>query len=46
MDEQTVHKIFKYRLKPTPEQERAMAFVLRPRRELYKAALEERREAW
>jgi hypothetical protein len=29
MGEQTVHKTFKYKLKPTPEQERAMVVVLR-----------------
>jgi putative transposase len=46
MDEQTVRKTYKYKLKPTPEQERAMAFVMRRCRELYNAALEERREAW
>ncbi len=46
MDEQTVRKTYKYKLKPTPEQERAMAFVLRRCRELYNAALQERREAW
>jgi len=46
MDEQTVRKTFKYKLKPTPEQERAMAFVLRRCRELYNAALQERKEAW
>jgi putative transposase len=46
MNEQTVHKIFKYKLKPTPSQERAMAFVVRRCGEVYNAALEERREAW
>jgi putative transposase len=46
MEEQTVRKTFKYKLKPTPEQERAMAFVLRRCRELYNAALQERKEAW
>jgi putative transposase len=46
MNEQTVRKTFKYKLKPTPEQERAMAFVLRRCRELYNAALHERKEAW
>jgi putative transposase len=46
MDEQTVRKTFKYKLTPTPEQERAMAFVLRRCRELYNAALQERRDAW
>ena len=49
MDEQpveSVRKTYKYKLKPTPAQERAMAFVLRRCRELYNAGLEERREAW
>jgi putative transposase len=42
----TVHKTFKYKLLPTPEQEQKMAFVLRRCRELYNAALQERRDAW
>ncbi len=46
MDEQGVRKTFKYKLKPTHEQERALAFVVRRCRELYNAGLEERREAW
>ncbi|HEX6543958.1 MAG TPA: transposase [Ktedonobacterales bacterium] len=46
MDEQAVRKTYKYKLKPTPEQERAMGFVLRRCRELYNAGLEERQEAW
>jgi hypothetical protein len=46
MDEQTIRKTFKYKIKPTPEQERAMAFVVRRCRELYNPALHERREAW
>ena len=48
MDEQTltVHKTFKYKLLPTHEQEQTMAFVLRRCRELYNAALQERRDAW
>src|SRR5215471_10847158 len=46
MDEQTTRKTFKYKLKPTPEQERVMAFVLRRCCELYNAALQERKEAW
>jgi putative transposase len=43
---QTVRKTFKYKLKPTPDQEQAMAFVVRRCRELYNAALQERKEAW
>jgi len=46
MKQQAVRKTFKYKLNPSPEQERAMAFVLRRCRELYNAALEERRDAW
>src|SRR5262247_3716171 len=46
MDEQRVRKAFKFKLNPTPDQERAMEFVLRRCRERYNAALEERREAW
>jgi putative transposase len=46
MDEQTKRKTFKYKPKPTPEQERAMSFVLRCCCELYNAALHERRDAW
>jgi transposase len=42
----TAHKTYKYKLQPTPEQEQAMAFVLRRCRELYNAALQERRDAW
>jgi putative transposase len=46
MSQQTVRKTYKYKLKPTPEQERGMAFVVRRCRELYNAALQERKEAW
>jgi putative transposase len=46
MNERTVRKTFKYKLKPTPEQEQALAFVVRRCRELYTAALQERKEAW
>jgi putative transposase len=46
MNEQTVRKTNKDKLKPTPEQERALAFVARRCRELYNAALQERRDAW
>jgi Helix-turn-helix domain len=38
MDQQTVRKTFKYKLKPTPEQEQVMALVVRRCRELYNAA--------
>jgi putative transposase len=47
MDQQhSVRKTFKYKLMPMPEQERALAFVLRRCRELYNAALQERHDAW
>src|SRR5262245_42678701 len=46
MEQQTVRKTFKYKLKPTSEQEQTMAFVVRRCRELYNAALQERKEAW
>jgi putative transposase len=46
MEQRTGHKTFKYRLKPTPDQERAVAFVVRRWCELYNAAVHERREAW
>src|SRR5262245_20073371 len=46
MDEQTVRRSFKYKHRPTPAQERAMAFVVHRCRELYHAALQERRDAW
>jgi putative transposase len=46
MDEQTVRKTYKYKLKPTPQQEQAMMFVVRRCRELSNAALQERNEAW
>jgi transposase len=46
MEQQTVRKTYKHKLKPTPQQERAMAVALRRCRELYNAALQERREAW
>ena len=46
MEQQTVRKTYKYQLKPTSEQEQALAFVVRRCRELYNAALQERKEAW
>jgi putative transposase len=41
-----VMKAFKYRLYPTRKQADALQFTLDRNRELYNAALEERREAW
>jgi putative transposase len=46
MEPLTVRKTFKYKLQPTAQQEGTLAFVVRRCRELYNAALEERREAW
>jgi putative transposase len=42
----TVRKTFKYKLVPTPEQERALEIVLWRCRDLYNTALEERKTAW
>jgi hypothetical protein len=46
MDEQAVRKTYQYKLKPTPQQERAMALVVRRGRERSNAALQKRRDAW
>src|SRR5579859_951742 len=46
MDQQSVRKTYKYRLVPTSDQERALGAVLWRCRELYNAALEERKAAW
>ena len=46
MDTQAVRKTYKYKLKPPPQQEEALAFVTRRCRELYTAALQERKQAW
>src|SRR5215813_3873887 len=51
MDQQTVRTTFTYKLNATPQQEQAMAFVVRRCRELdnaalQNAALQERKEAW
>src|SRR5262252_315799 len=42
----SVRKTFKYKLLPTPEQERTLATVVWRRRELYNAGLQERKAAW
>lgn len=42
----TVYKTFKYKLKPTPEQERTFEQWLHLCRQLYNAALEQRIAAW
>ena len=46
MEQYSVRKTYKYKLKSTAEQEQALAFVARRCRELYNAALLERKEAW
>jgi putative transposase len=46
MGEQTVRKTYKYKLKPTPEQERALGRVLGLCRSPYNTALEQRITAW
>jgi putative transposase len=42
----TTRKTFKYKLKPTSEQAQCFAQTVRVCRELYNAALQERRDAW
>ncbi len=46
MDRQGTRKTFKYKLHPTPDQDRALEHVLWRCRELYNAGLEERKRAW
>jgi putative transposase len=46
MEQQTLRKTYKYKLKPTMEQERDLERVLMLCRHVYNAAVEERREAW
>jgi putative transposase len=46
MDQQTIRKTFKEKLRPTPTQERALEEVLWRCRDLYNAALEQRITAW
>src|SRR5262245_40135348 len=42
MEPQTVHKTYKYKLNPSPQQERELGRVLRLCRSLYNTALEQR----
>lgn len=42
----TVRRSYKFRLRPTSKQEAALGACLEDTRQLYNAALEERREAW
>ena len=46
MELQSVRKTYKYRLYPTPEQERSLDTILSRCRALYNVALEERKTAW
>jgi putative transposase len=46
MEQHTTRKTYKYRLKPTPEQERALEEVLWRCRELYNCALKQLRTWW
>ena len=46
MEQQTVRKTFKYKLQPTPTQERELERVLMLCRHVFNAAIGERREAW
>ena len=46
MTEEMARKTFKYRLKPTPEQERVLDRTLMLCRQVHNAAVGERREAW
>ncbi len=46
METQSLRKTFKYKLKPTPEQERELDRVLWTCRELYNTALEQRKTAY
>jgi putative transposase len=46
MEQRSVRKTYKYRLKPTPAQEQALELVLWRCRTLYNVALEERQTAW
>jgi hypothetical protein len=46
IEQQSIRKTYKYKLKPTPEQERVLDRTLMLCRHLYNAAIGERREAW
>ena len=46
MPEPTTHKTFKYKLRPMPAQAAQFVTTVRVCRELYNAALQERRDAW
>ena len=46
MEQPSVRKTYKYKLKPTPEQERLLERTLMLCRHVYNAAIGERSEAW
>jgi putative transposase len=46
MEQTSVRKAYKYKLKPTPERERALETVLARCRMLYNCALEQRKTWW
>jgi len=46
MEQQSVRKTYRYKLIPTPAQERTLETVVWRCRELYNAGLEERKAAW
>jgi len=46
MEHQSMRKTYKYKLRPTPEQERLLDRTLMLSRHVYNAALGARREAW
>ena len=46
METQGIRKTYKYKLKPTPQQERTLERMLMLCRHVYNAAVGERREAW
>jgi putative transposase len=46
MDQQRLHKTFKYKLRPSPEQELELEHILSLCRSLYNTALEQRITAW
>jgi putative transposase len=46
METQGIRKTYKYKLKPTPQQERSLERILMLCRHVYNAAVGERREAW
>ncbi len=46
MEEQRIHKTYKYKLKPTPAQAQVLGRTLMRCRHVYNAAVGERRYAW